>query len=79
MQMELKVDNGNQVKGSGHIVQRGSKWQNSRQIEGTVSGNKVELDYSGTNGNVKYLLTFVEGDLRGTGSGPKQTTFKKVN
>jgi hypothetical protein len=36
MQMELKVDKGNQVKGSGHIVQRGSKGQNSRQIEGTL-------------------------------------------
>jgi hypothetical protein len=55
MQMELKVDKGNQVKGSGHIVQRGNKRQNSRQIEGTVNGNKVELDYSGADGNVKNV------------------------
>jgi hypothetical protein len=84
MQMELKVDKGNQVKGSGHIVQRGSKRQNSRQIEGTVNGNKVDLDFFGANGTVKYLLTFVDGELRGTGSGPNQpgpveTTFKRVN
>ena len=30
MQMEVKVDKGNQVKGSGHILQSGSKRQNTR-------------------------------------------------
>jgi hypothetical protein len=84
MQMDLKVDKGNEVKGSGHIVQRGNKRQNSRQIEGTVNGDKVELDFFGANGTVKYVLTFVDGALKGTGSGPNQpgpveTTFKKVN
>jgi hypothetical protein len=84
MQMELKVDKGNEVKGSGHIVQRGSKRQNSRQIEGTVNGNKVDLDFFGANGTVKYVLTFADGALKGTGSGPNQpgpveTTFKKIN
>jgi hypothetical protein len=84
MQMELKVDNGNQVKGSGHIVQRGSRQQATRQIEGTVNGNKVEFEFFGANRPVKYVLTFVDGELRGTGEnpnqkGPVETTFKKIN
>ena len=84
MQMELKVDKGNQVKGSGHIVQPGSKRQTTRQIEGTVNGDKVDLEFFGANGTVKYLLTFVDGALQGTGNGPNQpapveTTFKKLN
>ena len=86
MQMELTVDKGNHVKGSGHIVQRGSRLnpQATRQIEGTVNGNKVEFEFFGANGTVKYVLTFVDGELRGTGEnpnqkGPVETTFKKVN
>ena len=84
MQMELKMDKGNQVKGSGHIVQPGSKRQTTRQIEGTVNGNKVDLEFFGANGTVKYVLTFGDGALHGTGNGPNQpgpveTTFKKIN
>jgi hypothetical protein len=84
MQMDLNVDKGNQVKGSGHIVQPGSKRQTTRQIEGTVNGDKVELEFFAANNVIKYVLTFVDGTLQGTGNspnqkGPVETIFKKVN
>jgi hypothetical protein len=54
MQMELQVANGNHVKGSGNIVQSGSKRRTTRQIEATVNGNRVEFEYFGVNGTAKY-------------------------
>lgn len=83
VQMELQVVKGNLVKGSGRIVQSGARRQNTRQIEGTIDGNKVELSYFGERVTVKYDLTFVDGALIGTGTNPDQpapvkTTFKKI-
>jgi len=56
MQKELRVDKGNQFKGSGHIVHGGSRHQATRQIEGTVNGDKVELEFFGHYGTVKYVF-----------------------
>lgn len=82
LQIELQVTNGNQVKGSGRIVRGGGKNPASRSIEGTVNGDKVELTWFG-NETVKYLLTYVDGALTGTGTRPGETavetTFKKLN
>jgi hypothetical protein len=81
LRMALQVTNGNQVKGSGRIVQGGNRNPPSREIEGTVNGDKVELTWFG-NETVKYLFTYVDGALTGTGtlSGetPVETTFKKL-
>jgi hypothetical protein len=81
MRMELQVVNGNQVKGSGFIVQPRNR--NTRPIEGTVDGEKVELSYFGVKETIKYVLNFVDGTLTGTGSNPNQpapveTTFRKL-
>jgi hypothetical protein len=83
MRMELQVVSGNQVKGSGFIVQTKGR-TNTRPIEGTVDGDKVELSYFGVNDvTIKYVLTFVDGALKGTGTHPNQpapveTIFKKL-
>ena len=59
MRMELQVVNGNQVKGSGFIDQPGGK-RNTRQIEGTVDGDKVEFSYFAVRETINYVLTFVD-------------------
>ena len=82
MRMELQVVSGNQVKGSGFIVQVKGR-RNTRPIEGTVDGDKVELSYFGVRETIKYVLTFVDGTLTGTGTNPSQpapaeTIFRKL-
>jgi hypothetical protein len=82
MRMELQVVNGNQVKGSGFIDQPGRKRVN-RPVEGTVDGDKVEISFFGGRDTAKFVLTFVDGALTGTGinsgqAAPVETTFRKL-
>ena len=82
--MDIQVVNGNQVKGSGYIVQPGTRTRNTRPIEGVVNGNKVELSYFGVRETINYIFTFVDGTLTGTGTNPNlpapvATTFRKIN
>ncbi len=81
--MELRVVNGNKVEGSGHVVQHGKKRETDRPVEGIVNGNKVELTSQGGAEITKYVLTFADGNLTGTGSRggdstPVETTFRKL-
>lgn len=68
--MDMRVTNGNQVKGTGFIVQTGIRSKNTRQVEGIVDRDKVELTYFGVNETIKYDLKFVDDKLVGTGTNP---------
>ncbi|HEY1373320.1 MAG TPA: hypothetical protein VGH50_12685 [Candidatus Binatia bacterium] len=70
VQMDMRVTNGNQVKGTGFIVQTGIRSKNTRQVEGIVDRDKVELTYFGVNETIKYDLKFVDDKLVGTGTNP---------
>lgn len=81
--VELQVVNGNKVERSGHLVQRGKKREIDRPVEGTVNGKKVELTSQEGREIIKYVLTFADGNLIGTGnrgndSTPVETTFRKL-
>lgn len=80
LQMDLKVINGNQIVGSGHVRTGGTKRGARPSITGTVNNNQVELElfYPRTNNTVRLRLSFVDGTL--TGESKKtgfQATFKK--
>jgi hypothetical protein len=83
LQMTLRVENGNQVRGLGINPSGGRRSAGEPYITGSVIGKKVLLDTTfpmvrGGETKVHYDCTFTEGNLHCRTRSGYETTFKKL-
>ncbi len=70
--MDLRVVNGNQIKGSGRLPGPGKRVGVSTIITGTVDADKVDLESLGQSSHIttKYVFSLVDGALVGKSFNP---------